>query len=633
MKTTLRLALTLVAVALAASTSARAASTGARTTSAPTTAPADRADSLIETAKQAMGGSAWDKAVTWHETGRLAAGGLEGSYESYEDLSSLRNMGSYVLGPQSGSQGFDGKQAWTTDTSKEVRIETSGEAVAQAIQDAYRSGYAFFFPHRFASTREYVGTRQADGVAYPAVKITPQGAEPFEVWFDPTTHYVAREVQLTGSQPHTYILSSFSRVQGLMAPRQTIDRVGNDPKYDAVTTVTAIELTGPELAARYAPPPPPPNTAQWPAGEHSVSIPFRLLNNHIYVDASIDGKAPEAFVFDTGATDILEAGAARRLGIAIEGALPGGGFGDKIAAFGFAKVKSVSLGGLTLPDQVFATTDLSGLIAIEGAPSAGLLGYEFVKRAVLTIDYAARTLTFTQQEAFHPPPGLTAIPFKFAAHIPMVAGTLDGFPGEFEIDTGARGALTVMAPFAASHDLIDRYHATRDATVGYGVGGPSKALLARARELAIAGVRIDAPVTEIVTDKGGAAEAARTAGNIGGDILKRFTMTLDYAHQRLWLEPNALAAQREVFDRSGLWIARASDGAISVGDIVPGSAAATSGLLVGEEILSVNGRSAKDIPLYELRDEFKQAVGTRFSLRIKGKQGERTVSLALADQV
>ena len=618
MNTTIRFAHALIAVALSASLHA---------------AQPDQADGLIETAKQAMGGSAWDKVVTWHETGRLAAGGLEGSYESWEDFGSLRNTGTFVLGPQSGSQGFDGKQAWTTDNTKEVRIETSGEAVAQAIQDAYRGGYAFFFPRRYASTREYAGTRQADGVVYPAVKITPQGAEPFEVWFDPATHRVAREVQLTGSQPHTFILSNFSPVEGLLAPKQTIDRVGNDPRYDAVTRVTAIDLGGPQLASRYAPPPAPPNSMQWPAGQSSVSIPFRLLNNHIYVEASIDGKPPEAFVFDTGATDILEASAAKRLGIAVEGALPGGGFGDKIAAFGFAKVKSVLLGGLTLPDQVFGTMDLSGLIAIEGADSAGLLGYEFVKRAVLTIDYAGRTLTFTKQEAFRPPTGVAAIPFRFAAHIPMLSGTLDGFAGEFELDTGARGALTVMAPFAAQHDLIARYRAIRSATVGYGVGGPSKALLARAAKLEIAGVTIEGPVTEITTDTGGAAEAARTAGNIGGDLLKRFTVTLDYAHQKLWLEPNALAKQREVFDRSGLWIARASDGAISIADIVAGSAAASSGIAIGDEILSVDGKNAQDIALYDLRDQFKGAVGTQFSLRIKGKQGERNVALSLADQV
>jgi len=593
----------------------------------------DSADSLIESAKQAMGGTAWDNVITWHETGRITGGGLKGTYESWEDLGSLHNSGSFVLGPQSGSQGWDGKQAWTTDATREVRIETSGEAIAQAIQDAYRGGYAFFFPHRFASTREYVGTRQANGVAYPAVKITPQGAEPFEVWFDPATHYVVREVQLTGSQPNTFILSNFSHIGGLLVPQQTIDRVGGNPKFDTITTVTAIDLGGLQLAGRYAPPAPPPNSAQWPAGQNSVSLPFRLLNNHIYVDASINGKPPEAFMFDTGATDLLDAGSAKRLGVAAEGALPSGGFGDKIASSGFAKVRSVSLGGLTLPDQVFGTIDLSGLSAVEGTKLAGLLGYEFVKRAVLTIDYAGRTLTFTRQETFHPPAGVGAIPFTFAEHVPMISGSVDGFAGEFELDTGSRGALTVMAPFAAQHDLVKRYGATRSATVGYGVGGPSKALLARAVKLDLAGVTVDAPITEIITDKGGAAEAARTAGNIGGDILKRFTVVLDYAHQKLWLEPNALNMQRETFDRSGLWIGRAADGGISVIDVVAGSAAATSGIQVGDEILSVNGKNAKDVALYELRDQFKDAVGTRFTLHIKSKHGERTAALALADQV
>lgn len=593
----------------------------------------DPASALLAGAKQAMGGAAWDKVVTWHETGKVTAGGLQGTYESWQDLTTLHNSGSAVLGPVSESQGWDGRRSWTTDNTKEVRIEASEEAVAQAIQDAYRGGYAFFFPRRYPSKLEVLPPRQAGGTTYEAVKVTPKGAEPFEVWFDPATHLIVREIQLTGQQPHAFILSNYSRVGGLLVPEQTTDRVGNDPKFDTVTTVSAIELIGPQLASRYAPPPPPPNSAQWPAGQNSVSIPFRLINNHIYVQASIDGKPPAPFLFDTGATDILDVSAAKQLGIPIEGALPGGGFGDSIASFGFAKVASVSLGGLTLPDQVFGTTDLANLIGVEGTDSAGLLGYEFVKRAVLSIDYARRTMTFTKQDTFQPPKGVPAIPFAFSAHVPMVAGSIDGFPGEFEIDTGARGPLTIMAPFAAAHGLIERYHANRTATTGFGVGGPSKSLLARAESLKIGGVTIDAPVAEIAVDQEGAAKAARTAGNIGGDVLKRFTVTLDYAHQKLWLEPNALASSREIIDRSGLWIGRAKDGAISVDDVVAESAAAGAGLAVGDEIVSVNGKNARDFSLYDLREQFKRDVGTEIALKVKGKQGERSVILTLADQV
>jgi hypothetical protein len=593
----------------------------------------DKANALIGAAKDATGGSAWDRAVLWHETGRVTVGGLSGSYESWESLVSLQNAGSFALGPSSGSNGWNGKQAWTTDSSKEVRTETSGESVAQAVQDAYRSGYGFFFPERFPSSRAYVGTRQTDTGTFEAVKVTPAGAEPFEIWFDPTTHRIAREVQLTGAQPHTFIFEDYAWIDGILVPKKTIDRVGNDPKYDTVSEVAAITFGGPDEPSRYSPPPPPANTAQWPAGKHSVSLPFRLLNNHIYVEASINGHPPRTFVFDTGATDIIYSSAAADLGFKVEGVLPGGGFGDQIAEFGLTRIKTVSLGGLTLPDQVFGTEDSPGWVAVEGADSLGLLGYEFAKRAVLSIDYANYTMTFTKPEAFRPPAGAVAIPFTFSAHVPMVAGTLDGAAGEFEIDTGSRGALTVMGPFAAEHGLIAKYHATRSATVGYGVGGPSRALLARAGTLIIGGVTISAPVTEIVTDKGGAAASARTAGNIGGDILKRYTLTLDYAHRTLWLEPNAQAAVPEVFDRSGLWIARAKDGGIAIVDVATESSGAQSGLTGGDEIVTVDGQSAQHVALYELRERFKSAVGTRFTLGVKSAQGMRTVTLVLADQI
>jgi hypothetical protein len=393
-----------------------------------------KAEALIDAAKAATGGAAWDKIVTWHETGTVTAGGLSGQYESWLDLTSLHDSSQYSLGPSTGSNGWDGKRAWTTDSSREVRVETSRETVAQAAQDAYRSGYAFYFPSRFPAKREYAGTPAADGRAYEAVKITPADAEPFEVWFDPATHRVAREVQLTGGMPHTFIVSDFAAFGALQVPKKTIDRVGNNPKFDTVTQVSTIDFSGPQTLARYAPPPPPPNNAQWPAGKDSVTVPFRLLNNHIYVMASINGRQPIPFVFDTGATDILQDFSAKRLGIPVEGTLPGGGFGDQIASFGLARVKSVSLGGLTLPDQVFGTEQSPGWIAVEGAQSDGLLGYEFVKRAVLSIDYAERTLTFTKQETFHPPQDVAPIAFKFDAHIPMVSASLDGHPGEFQIE-------------------------------------------------------------------------------------------------------------------------------------------------------------------------------------------------------
>ena len=289
---------------------------------------------------------------------------------------------------------------------------------------------------------------------------------------------------------------------------------------------------------------------------------------------------------------------------------------------------------MTLHDQVFVTEASEQWIKVEGADSYGLLGYEFAKRAVMTIDYANRRITFTRPDAYHPPAGVTPVPFTFDGHIPMVKATVDGVPGEFEIDTGARSALTLMGPFAQANGLVAKYHATHVATTGFGVGGPSKALLARVGVLAIGPVTLPRPVTDLVTDVGGAAAEQHTSGNIGGDTLKRFTLTLDYGHQLLYLEPNALATQPDVFDRSGLWVNRGDDAMIAIGDVSADSAASKAGLHAGDSILAVNGRDARAVEVYELREMLKGKPGTVVHLLVKGADGKtRRTAITLADQV
>jgi C-terminal processing protease CtpA/Prc len=116
-------------------------------------------------------------------------------------------------------------------------------------------------------------------------------------------------------------------------------------------------------------------------------------------------------------------------------------------------------------------------------------------------------------------------------------------------------------------------------------------------------------------------------------LLRRFTVTLDYGRQLLWLEPNALAYGPDVFDRSGLWISRAPNGRTVIMDVTTDSAAAQAGLVANEEILEVNGRAADRIPIEQLRERFKGPVGTRISLLIRNRTGRRPVTITLAEQI
>jgi hypothetical protein len=589
--------------------------------------------SLIAMAKQASGGEAWDRIGELHERGALRASGLSGHYEKWIDLRGEREASRYDFGPSTGAEGWDGRRKWSVDSSGDVRSETSSQSVAGAVQDAYRDTFGFFFARRKASL-SYAGARTADGRAYDAVKVSPAGAEAFELWLDRKTHLISREVQIGGDQSQTFVFSDWRRVSGALLPFRTVARTNGNPKFDQLSQVASIAAsTASAPAGSFAPPREKADPAEWPAGSSSVTVPFQLINNHIYVRASIDGKPPADVIFDTGATDILERGHARTLGVAVEGALPIGGIGGAVASYGLAKVRSVSIGGVTLADQVFGAIDLEPILRVEDADFQGLVGYEFAKRAVLTIDYADRTLTFTKPDAFAPPSDRAPIPFPFREHAPIISAEVDGIAGQFELDTGARTGLMIMGPFAKEHQLAAKYRAGDPMTISYGVGGPSRARLARIGTLTMGGTTLKLPVAGFATGTSGDAASAHVAGNIGGDILKRFTVILDYPHQRLWLEPNALAAAFEPADRSGLWLSRAADGNIAVGDVANGSAAGLSGIRPGDEIVEVNGKPAAGLRLDALRRAFEGPAGSAFAITMKRGAERREVQLRLGSWI
>ncbi len=590
----------------------------------------DRVDVLLAEAKAATGGQAWDRITSWHEQGVLQTNGLDGTYEAWADLPGARRAIAITLGALSEKEGWTGKQAWSTDSSGQVRIEEAGDAVSNARQEVYEASLAYWYPTRMPAERSYAGEKQEEGVLYDAIKVTPQDAEPLELWFDRRTHRIARAVQLTGDHPHSDIYSDFRKVGSVTVPFRTRQTTG-DRRFDVVSVASTIEFS-PAPEGRFDPPPPPKDDAVFPAGTDRVTLPFELVNNHIYLPASLDGGAPIDAVFDTGAINILDKGEAASLGLKSEGTLPGGGFGPAQSEIGITKTRSLEIGGLKLDNQVFFTIDLAKSETVEGRKMNMLVGYELAKRAVTVIDYAGRKITFLQPAAFHPPAGAVAVPFKFNEHTPMIQAVVDGIAGEFEVDTGARSSLTLMRPFSEAHGLAEKYHATRNVVAGYGVGGPTRGLLFRPETLTIGSLTLKQPVGNLQIDKTGAAADPRSAGNIGGGVLRRFTLTLDYGHQTLYLEPNADFAAPDVFDRAGLWFSRAADGFV-IDDVIAGSAAAKAGLAIGDHITAIDGNPAGRLTNAALRDRFKAAPGSVVKLAVTGAAGPHEVTLTLADLI
>jgi hypothetical protein len=566
-----------------------------------------------------------------HAVLRIETGGLKGRVESWDDLAGRRYVDRYELGPASGASGFDGGVGWEQDSSGQVLPRESAEAREASIDEAYRRSRAFWFPARWDAAIESAGERTEGTRRFRALKITPKGGRPFELWIDASSFLPDRTIEKGALETRTEIFSDYREVRGIFLPFATRSTNGNE-KYDQFLRMESVELNAPVADAAFAVPPPPAPDFSIASGKTSTTLPFSLVNNHIYVTAFVNGK-PYRLLCDTGGANVLTPSAIHELGLRSEGALEARGVGEKSEDIGLVRVERLQIGDATLSRQLFAVFDLSALEPVEGAPMSGLVGFEVFKRFVVRIDYGRHVLTLTPPAAYREEPGAVWVPFRFKSRMPQMDGEIDGIPGLFDIDTGSRASLDLLAPFAEKHRLADKYGAKLEAITGWGVGGPARAKLARAKTLKLGSVEIRDLVTELSLQKKGAFTDVYVAGNVGAGVLRRFVVTFDYARQRVGFEPVSPTPARDSFDRAGMWINRGAAG-FEVMDVIPGGPAGEAGIKPGDRITGVDGTDAARLSLSDLRLRLRtDSPGTRVRVKLISGGTEREATIVLRDLV
>ncbi|MGH8128053.1 MAG: aspartyl protease family protein [Gammaproteobacteria bacterium] len=584
---------------------------------------------ILAQAKAASGGEAWNAIHSMRMEATVETGGLSGKAIGLDDLLTGRSVMHITLGPLKIAQGFDGKNGWSKAPGGTVAPDDSPAAKKRDATGAYQTAMAYWFPKRWSGKVESLGTRKDGGTTFQVLRITPHDGFPFDVWINAKTHLVARSVDSSGVEPVTTYSSDYRTVDGVKMPFHIRESNGKK-QYDTVVQVTKMTANVPVTAADFAKPLQKLNDFSIEGGKSETTIPFQLINNHIYVKVGVNGH-PLHFMLDTGGANLLTPQAAKNAGIKSEGAMEGGGVGKKSVNTGLGTVKQLTLDGkATLSDQSFSVMAMPGYSNVEGVEFDGLTGPAVFRRFVVRIDYAAQTLTLIQPKDFKPADAGTAVPFTFiGGRIPEVEGSIDGLSGEFEIDTGSRAALSLFAPFAKKHDLVARYDATPPTVDGWGVGGSAKSRIARGGTLMIGNVAVHNPVVEISTATKGAFADKQIAGNIGGAILKHFTVTFDYAKQIMYLKPNKNYSMPMNYDRAGMWF-NGTDGNFEVKSVLAGGPADKAGLKVGDVITKVNGKPADKLSVSGLREMLRDgAPGSRVKLTVSSDGKTRTVTLVL----
>jgi len=359
-------------------------------------------------------------------------------------------------------------------------------------------------------------------------------------------------------------------------------------------------------------------------GKDFFTIPFELVDNRIFVDVWLDGRGPFKFILDTGGGAALSVETAKKIGAKRGSEVRGSGAGESVVTAWETSVAETGIGGLALKGQDYTVYDFSDMRHVFGSQMFdGIIGLPVFSQSVVRVDYENRVLTFTKPSSFAYRGAATAVPFELERFVPIVRGEVDGVAARFGLDTGDRSALTLKSPFVAEYRLREKYAPKVEAVTGWGIGGPIRAQVVRVSDLKFGGVEVREPLTRLSLQKAGAFASGDVAGNVGGSILKQFTVTFDYGKRLLYFEKNSSYGLRDTYDRAGLWLSRSEDGrSFEVFDVVAGGPAAKAGLKVGDRVVAFDGKSVESLQLIAAREELKDA--SRKNVRLTLQDGSRT---------
>ena len=325
-------------------------------------------------------------------------------------------------------------------------------------------------------------------------------------------------------------------------------------------------------------------------GSIKAVVPFvfdAITTGHLVAPVTFGTKAANVD-YDTGGANFLIPSAAARLGFQPGGGLNGEGVGSSSVNGGFAAIGVVAFGTARLDRQDAVVEPLPYGFAHPraGLTLDGLVGAELDAAFLVTFDYTGRTITLAPFGT-PAPPGTTVPLYQSGSH-PYVEATIDGVTGLFGIDTGDGGGLTVFRRFATAHGLFTNPGAAY-ASPG-GVGGKIDLQYYRAKSFVLGGTTLAAPTVDVTDTTGGAFASRSIAGNIGAQILDRYTMTINLRAHTATFSPNVRVAEPFNADRTGLSLDQTAPDAFNVLNVTLHSPADEAVVRPGDRIVVFNGR-------------------------------------------
>ncbi len=341
-----------------------------------------------------------------------------------------------------------------------------------------------------------------------------------------------------------------------------------------------------------------------------VSVPVEIRNNLVVVPLYINGFGPFYFILDTGVntTLLIEPMISHLLDLqpketVLVFGLGGEGVVEAVRTEG-VKLSMTGITGHNI-DLIVIPPGVLSFSEIFGFPIYGVLGYDFFRNFPVEIDYAAQTMRVFRQSDYRVSRRSHTIPVQLVDGKPYVESLVEGTRGDTLI-------TRLLVDLGASHPIyLNREYQylsenTLYSYLGKGISGNLMGKIGRLNALNFGEISIANPLAaypdgEFLVFQG---RQIQWEGIIGGGILKRFNVIIDYPSRQIVLTPGSDRDEPFSTNLSGMEvIATGPDlNNYRVHYVRPGSASYEAGVMSGDQIIEINRRIHHRLSLDEITD-------------------------------
>jgi hypothetical protein len=401
------------------------------------------------------------------------------------------------------------------------------------------------------------------------------------------------------------------------------------------------------------------------AKKNRQQISFKLINNLIVIPLEINGKEL-SFILDTGVNKTILFNLSENDSIGLlntkKVALRGLGEGDAVNAL-LSKKNRFKIKSLVSENETIYVIlkDFFDLSSKMGTTIHGIIGYSLFRNLIVKVNYKTKKIdlynpkTYTYKNCKK----CETIPLQFYRKKPFINAEirLDTLHHKFTdvkllIDSGGSDALWL---FENSKENIKTPKLFFRDILGEGLSGPIFGNRSRVSVFKLGRFEIKKPTVSFLDSVSthNARNFRARNGSLGGGILRRFKVWIDYPNQKLTLKKNASFTNGFNYNMSGIDVVYNGEELVKekalrrsqstygdeggernsislitnytfnfkpsyiIKNVLKKSPAGKAGLLKGDVILKINGKLAYELSLSNIIQKFQEKDKKKIRLTIR----------------